>query len=183
MSSSGVLKSAAFEQFGLNLQNTWYVLKNSWFMPESFYSFIVFCVLMTLIFILVIFFHHNNIQRQVKKYSRCYRNKMKKQVSGLYTVTATTGQPNQQLYSVTYDLAKKQSTVQCACPQGEDATVANVFRNIPVYNMQTKQVDTIQEKYCHCKFQADSPSASVYFTGHPGLVRFMNSKDDSFFTA
>lgn len=167
------------EQAILNTKNVWYMIRSSQFMPESWYSFVVFCVLVILIYILVLFFHHNSIQRQVKKYSRCYKNKMKKQVSGTYVVTATDGEKNP-LYRVAYDIAKKQNTVECACPEG---TVANTFRDIKVYNLKTKETDTIPEKYCHCNFAGDTPSASVYFTGHPGLVRFMNSGDDSFFTA
>ena len=177
------LKSVTAEQVGLNVKNAWYVLKNSWFMPESPYSFFVFCVLMILIFTLIIFFHYNNIQRQVKKYSRCYKNKMKTATSsGIYTVTATTGRADQKLYNVTYDLKMKKTTLECACPQSEDATNVNTFRDIPIYNLQTKTVDTVDTKYCQCNFQADTPSTSVYYTGHPGLVRFMNSGDESFFT-
>lgn len=168
------------EEVKINAINTWYVIRNSWFMPESWYSFIVFSVLVALIFILIVFFHHNNIQRYVRKYSRCYRNKMQAQASGVYTVTAVDGSQNRPLYSVSYDINKKVNTVKCACtPEGN---VANTFRNIPVYNLATKQTNTIPEKYCHCNFSGDTPSTSVYFTGHPGLVRFMNSGDDSFFT-
>jgi hypothetical protein len=102
---------------------------------------------------------------------------VKKSVSGAYTVTATDGE-NNPMYKISYDLAKKQNTVQCACTEG---SVANSFRNINVYNLKTKNTEKIQEKYCNCN--VDFSSTSVYFTGHPGLVRFMNSGDDSFFTA
>lgn len=177
MSSVAAEKFTA-EKFTLNAKNAWYVLRNSWFMPESFYSAIVFAVLITFIFIMIIFFHYNSIQRRVKTSSRCYQNKMKAQMSGLYSVTATDG-ADKELYRVTYDIAKKQNNVECACEEGE---TVNIFRDVKVYNMSTGETDTIAQKYCNCKFSADAPGTSVYFTGHPGLVRFMNSGDNSFFT-
>lgn len=163
----------------LQVKNMWYVLRTSWFMPESWYTTMVFLILVSFMFILIIFFHHSSVQRYVKKHSRCYKNKVKKSASGVYMVTATDGQKNP-LYTVSYDLAKKENKLECACPEG---TVTNAFRDIKVYNLRTKSTDTIKDKYCNCNFAGDAPSTSVYFTGHPGLVRFMNSGDDSFFTA
>ena len=82
------------------------------------------------------------------------------------------------MYTVSYNIAKKQSNLQCACQEG---STANAFHNIKMFNFNTKKTSTY-DKYCNCDGQLDQPSASVYFTGHPGLVRYMNSGDDSFFT-
>lgn len=181
---NNALQSAKFEQAALNTKNVWYAIRSSAFMPESWYSFIVFSVLMALLFILIIFFHHNSIQRRVKKVSRCYKDKQRKLMSGRYIVTATNGQ-KEPMYRVSYDLAKKQSTVECACEQDPNGqNVANTFRDIKVYNLNTNKVNIIPEKYCQCKTGfGEDLAASVYFTGHPSLVRFMNSGDDSFFTS
>jgi predicted membrane protein len=151
------------------------VIKNSWFWPSSMYELVIFGVLVALIILLAMFFHYNSIQKEVKKKSRCYSANSRQ--SGVYSVTASTstGAP---LYRVSYDMTNKVSNLECACKEGP---VVNNFNDISVYNFTSKSSDAVN-KYCSCEGDLlTSPSESVYFSGHPDLVRFMTNEDDSFF--
>lgn len=158
------------------LQNFTSVVKNAWFVPSP-YEFLVFVVLIGLFFLLLVFFHYSGIQRAVKKNSRCYQEKRQTRTDGVYSVTATNGR-NEPMYKVSYDIGKKRNVLECACPEGD---VSNTFTDINMYNLKTKSVDKVSEKYCNCTTDVYTPGESVYFTGHPGLVRFMSSQDTSFF--
>lgn len=149
--------------------------RNAWFMPTP-YEFFTFIFLILLFIILVSFFHYSGIQRHVKKNSRCLAERQRNSVSGIYTVTAN-NKDNKPLYKVSYDLTGKEYSVECACKEGK---YTNQFNTINVYDMKRQSSDIIDKKFCQCDSLLDTER--IYYAGYPGLVRFMNTGDTSFFT-
>lgn len=149
-------------------------VKNAWFVPSP-YEFFTFLMLISLFIILVTFFHYSGVQRYVKKNSRCLMERQKNSMSGIYTVTAN-NRENKPLYKVSYDLTGKEYTVECACKEGK---YTNQFNSINVYDLKRQLSDTIDKKLCQCSESLNTDR--VYYSGYPGLVRFMNTGDTSFF--
>jgi hypothetical protein len=145
-------------------------------LPTTF-EFIVFLIIVLLFFLVIALFHHSSIQKLVRKTSRCLADKSKYRVAGKYTVTATTAK-NEPLYTVGYDFNAKTTSVECACKEGE---TVNTFRNIDTYNLRTRQPEMISQKACSCDSFLLEPGQKVYYNGYPGLVRYMNSGDTTFF--
>lgn len=164
------------DQLAENVKSTWYAIKNHSLIP-TLPEFFTFVVIFILVFLLVALFHNNSIQTAVRKNSRCLRAKEIGRTKGQYVVKAL-NKNNQELYQVGYDLSTRETTLQCACPEGK---VANTFHNIPMYNLRTNMVQKVKEKSCACDQTYYVPGESVYYTGYPGLVSFMNSEDTSFF--
>lgn len=148
------------------------------FYPTDPTEIILYIAVITIVIILIRLFHYNSIERKVKLTSRCLREQTKGQRSGRFSVTAA-NQYNKPMYKVTYDMNAKSYSVDCACKQGN---VINNFQNIPVYDLRdpSNPMKTIGSKMCQCENELVSNSR-VYYNGYPGLIRFMNSKDPSFF--
>ena len=142
----------------------------SWWTP-SLHEFGMFVAVITTLFIIASLFHYNSVQVRVKKESRCLREKNSIKSNGIYVATAA-NKHNDPLYKVGYNMAAKSYSVECACKEGN---VANTFPNINVYNLSTQTVQQIDQKLCSCEKQYLAPTDSVYFSGYPGVVRFMNS--------
>lgn len=153
-------------------------IKN-WYWTPSFTELLIYLLLWTLIFVLAVLLHYTSIQQAVRRDSRCLRAKQLGRAGGQYTVQAS-NKTNQPLYQVGYDLTAKEFTLNCACKEGK---VVNTFRNIPVYNMKTQSSDTVKEKLCACDQLYFNSGDSVYYSGYPGLVSFMNSGDQNFFNS
>lgn len=146
--------------------------------PSGFVTEIVtFGVICALLYFLIEFFHNNSIQTELRKKSRCIRSKEVGRKGGQYVVNVV-NKDNQKLYTVGYDLSSREVSVECACPEGK---VANTFNNIPIYNLNTLTTEKIKEKLCACDQSYYRPGESVYYTGYPSLVSFMNSGDLTFF--
>jgi hypothetical protein len=146
------------------------------FMP-TWVEVVIFAVMFVLLWVIFALFHHNSIQARVRKNSRCLRAKEIGRAGGQYVVRAM-NQNNQELYQVGYDLTTRETTLQCACPEGK---VPNTFSEIPIYNMNTMTSQTVKEKSCACDQSYYRPGERVYYSGYPGLVSFMNSGDTTFF--
>ena len=70
-------------------------------------------------------------------------------------------------------MPSKTYSVDCACKSGP---VTNTYPNIDVYNLETRQTMRIPQKICNCDKQYYVPGYdSIYFSGYPGVTRFMNS--------
>lgn len=148
--------------------------------PKDATEFILYIVMVSLIIVFVLLFHYNVIETNVKKTSRCLREKTQGQRSGQYSVTAQ-NQLNKDMYKIVYDMNAKSYAVDCACEEGD---VVNNFRNIDVYDLRdgANPKKTISSKMCQCKSDlVNGTGFRTYYTGYPGLVRFMNYKDTSFF--
>lgn len=146
--------------------------------PKDIAEVFLYLAVVTVIVILIRLFHYNSVERKVKLTSRCLRELTTGQRSGSYYVTAS-NQYNYPMYKVTYDMNAKSYTLDCACKQGN---VVNNFQNIPVYDMRdpSNPIKNVSSKICQCENELTTNSR-VYYTGYPGLIRFMNSKDPSFF--
>lgn len=159
-----------------NVKSTLSAVRNNSLIP-TWAEFLTFSVIFLLLFLLATLFHNNSIQAAVRKNSRCLRAKEIGRTGGQYVVKAH-NKNNQDLYQVGYDLTTKETTLQCACPEGK---VANTFRDIPMYNLRTKTSQTVKEKLCGCDQSYYNAGESVYYSGYPGVVSFMNSGDTTFF--
>jgi hypothetical protein len=142
------------------------------FKPTSFTEVLLFGVSLISVYLIGVLLFYNSVQMSVKKTSRCYRDKQAVTSSGTFTATAT-NQRNEPLYTVGYNMASKSFSVDCACPAG---SVANTYPNIDIYNISTQQANRIDNKMCSCDKQYYAPAYdSIYYTGYPGVTRFMNS--------
>lgn len=147
-------------------------------MPESISEVMLYIATVVILIVVVRLFHYNSVERKVKQTSRCLREQSKGSRSGQYTVFASNEQ-NQNMYKVTYDMNSKSYAVDCNCKEGQ---TVNTFRNISVYDLRdlSNPHKTISNKICQCAGALDTGSRT-YYTGYPGLIRYMNYKDSSFF--
>lgn len=146
--------------------------------PDSLPEILLYVATIIILIILIRLFHYNSIERKVKKTSRCLREQTKGSRSGEYTVFASNDQ-NKKMYKVTYDMNAKAYAVDCNCDSG---TTVNNFRNIPVYDLRdlTNPHKSISSKVCQCAEDLTT-NTRTYYSGYPGLIRYMNYKDSSFF--
>lgn len=133
---------------------------------------ILYVVVLFVIYLFGALMYYNNIQMRVKRESACYRDKTSATQNGVFYATAT-NQNRDPLYKVGYNFGAKTFSVDCACTEG---SVANTFPSVDVFNLSTQQVQTIDSQMCSCEKQLYNPTTdTIYFTGYPGVVRFMNT--------
>lgn len=155
-----------------------------------FHELPLFIVVVVLVFYLIRLFYYDGIHKSMRAQSRCWKEKNMGSATGQYQVVAHS-MTNEPLYSVAYDLAQKKSEIKCACKSGD---VVQKFTDVYYYDM-SNTMNPIQkaQKMCQCKggiYDAKNKD-QIYFTGHPALVRFMNTagnknmhtRDTSFFDA
>ena len=144
--------------------------KLQWWIP-TFKELALFILAIFLTYWVIQIYQYNNVETKIVKESRCYRDKHAVKAGGTEYVTATNAQ-NLPLYRVGYNLSGKQMTLECACNQGD---IVNTFKNIPVYNLSNNSISRGNEKQCNCDSDLLSESQNIYFTGYPGIVKFMNT--------
>jgi len=138
---------------------------------------LLFAVIMTLLVIIARLMHYTSIRRRISSESRCAREK-RQTTGGEYVVMATNGR-SEPMYKVTYNLAAKQYLLECNCKQGD---VVNSFQDIKVYDLKDNYTPERKiKKYCWCEKDV-ATNQKAYYTGNPGLVRFMRENDTTFFT-
>jgi len=146
----------------------------SFWMPVSFSEIFVIVLFIAVLTITLILFHYGEVQRKVSK-SRCALQ-TSSAITGIYTVSAVDVN-NNKLYHIDYNFDSKGFDVICDCTSGQ---VVNNFDNIPYFNLRTQSASTL-DKLCNCDNAYDLITGKTYFNGDPGLVRFMNTGDTSFF--
>ena len=147
-------------------------------MGRFFLHTALFFVTLALIFFVAYMGHYSIIQSEVRSRSRCLRAKQSYAAGGQYDVKAIDDQGTG-LYKSTYDLAKKQVATECACPKGD---TINHFKGVKMYDLKTASSRKIDDLMCNCDMAYDTVGADVFYDGHPGLVRYMQNSDESFFT-
>lgn len=150
------------------------------FMP-SVSELMIFATFVIFVIIIAFLLHYQSINKTISKESRCLRERLKNNSSGVYTVRGTSDD-NEALYKVSYDLKNKTSTLDCDCSAG---TVQNHFTKIPVYDIK-KNITRYTTKNCACdknydEYFGEKPNKSVYFDGYPSLIRYMQNQDTGFF--
>jgi len=142
-------------------------------------SLVAKLALFVAIFIVVTVFafmgHYASIQARVKKESRCLRAKLESNKGGVYDITAINDQ-NTNLYTLTYNKKTKTVEHKCTCPPGD---TVNHFKNIRYYDQKERRDSEIKDLMCSCDGAYDTDD--IFFKGYPGLVRYMQSSDRSFF--
>jgi hypothetical protein len=148
----------------------WWTSLEEW--KPTMTEFVLYVVIVLVLYIFGSLMYYNSIQMKVKNESACYRDKRLSTSDGSYYATAT-NQNNEALYKVGYNFGQKSYSVDCACTPG---SVANTFPTVDVFNLNTQAVQTIESKMCSCDKQLYNPTSdSIYFSGYPGIVRFMNT--------
>ena len=140
--------------------------------PVSFNEIILFILLMSAVYILTALIFYNQVQLKINTTSQCYLASKAITSTGTFMATAQ-NQNGKSLYRVGYDIPSKSYAVECACPEG---SVTNTYPNVDVYNLQTRQAMRISNQVCGCDKQYYTPGYdSIYFSGYPGVTRFMNT--------
>jgi len=135
--------------------------------------FIIFAIIIFIIFL----FQYNSIQREVRA-GRCYKMNDSGSMLGTYNVTAKNNR-NEDLYKVEYNLDARSYSLSCACKPGDSV---NNFRNIKVFDIQqTPAAERTVEKSCQCEKPLLGVDNTVYYSGYPGVARYMRDGDSSFF--
>lgn len=150
-------------------------LPDSWL--PSVREFIVYLLIVVLTIVLIRLFHHNKVQKTVRKESRCLREQKVGYDQGVYSVTAFNNQ-NSPMYTISYDIKEKTTDVKCACKPG---TITNTFDDIKYFNLRdpSGRPSTKIQKVCQCSENLEE--TTTYYSGYPGLVRYMYSDDRTFF--
>jgi hypothetical protein len=141
-----------------------------WWLP-SWQEFLIFIIAAGLTYWLITIYQYNVIENKVVQTSRCYKSNHALKDGTVQYVTATNAR-NSPLYTVSYNIPAKQTTIDCACKSG---TTVNTFTNIPIYDFTANNVSILTEKQCQCDTPLLASSPNVYYTGYPDLVRFMNT--------
>ena len=149
----------------------------SYWLP-SLSEFVLFTVFIVVLIIIIFMIHYHLIQRKVRSESRCIRE-MEQYAKGSEYELIVSDKRNRDLYKLNYNFDTKQTTINCACPDGK---VVNHFKSIPYYDIRNNESKTLDDYTCYCDKAYDEPGASAYYKGHPGLIRYyQNTKDTSFF--
>jgi|APGre2960657404_1045060.scaffolds.fasta_scaffold01976_5 hypothetical protein len=139
----------------------------------------LFIVALTLIFFIVYMIHYASIQSSVRNQSRCLRAKLMYTADGQYTVKAV-DEGGKDLYKLDYDMTAKEVKHECACPKGD---VINHFEKVKYQDLKTNTEREISDMMCGCDAAYDAVGQDIFYEGHPGLVRYMQNGDASFFTS
>lgn len=146
----------------------------------SISELVLFVVFITVLIIMIFMIHYHLIQKRVQKESRCIRE-MEQYAHGSEYDIIMADKRNNDLYKLTYNFDTKQTTINCACPDGK---VINHFTNIPYYDIRNNVSRKLDDFNCYCDKAYDEPDMSLYYKGHPGLIRYyQNTKDTSFFNS
>jgi hypothetical protein len=147
----------------------------AFWLPTGFYEIFVFVLFIIVLTITLILLHYGEVQRKVSN-SRCALQSTSYS-TGIYQLQAV-DENNNKLFHIEYNLDAKLFNIECGCTSGQ---TVNNFNSIPIYNLRTQQASKI-DKICNCDNAYDSLTNHTYYNGDPGLVRFMNTGDTSFFT-
>lgn len=154
-----------------------------WITMFNIHEILLYACLVLLAYLIGRLFFYHSVERAVRKESRCLREAADGERSGTYLVTATNAK-NKNLYTISYDLADKSYTASCACPNGK---TLNQFDNISVYDMKNPSNPVRKDYAMNCYCDRDYVSGmkngtdTLYYSGYPGLQRFMRNADTSFF--
>jgi len=143
-------------------------------LPSSFPELLLFTITVILIIVIVELFSYTNVQRKIKKNSRCYRDKvLNRPGMGIYTAVAKST-AGEDLYKVTYDFGAKTYTITQVAKEGP---VQNKI-TIPVYDLTTN-TPTQVIKYFEMEKAYDT--TSIIYTGYSGITKFMQYQNVDFF--
>jgi hypothetical protein len=145
-------------------------------LPKDITEIILYTISIILIVLIVNLFHFSNINRRVRRESRCYREQNESVVGkGIYKVTAVST-IGDDIYEVIYDIESRTYNIVQKCEEG---TIQNkVF--IRVYDLNRRSVDKIEKIFLSNK-NYELNLKLPYFKGDPGLVRFMEYGTTDFF--
>lgn len=137
----------------------------------------LFFVSLLLLFFIIYMIHYSIIQKEVRKRSRCLRAKHSYAAGGQYEMKAV-HEDGTDLYKLSYNMPKKEVKHECICPEGD---TINTFKDIKYYDLKTASDRKIEKMMCHCDKAYDNISDDIFYDGHPGLVRYQQNSDGSFF--
>lgn len=150
------------------------------FMPTliEFALFVISCII---IFVIINIIHYSNIERKVKKYSRC-NNITSDKSQTIYKVKGVAIINNNQrdkkekkdIYEIVYDFNSKTYVINQLAALG----IAKNTVEIPVYNLKTYTGESIEKIF---ESEYSFSTEDIVFEGQPELVRFMQFGNTDFF--
>lgn len=132
--------------------------------------FILFLSILIIIFITSMSWYvaHNKADKE----RRCYSNNINSKDRKI-DITAYDRKTGYALYNVKYDLDRKKFNTNCVCEEGNNS---NNFK-FNAMNLSSGKPSVIT-KSCLCNSKFDSND--LYYKGTPGLIDFMNNKDNTY---
>jgi len=129
----------------INIKYLFNDIYNVMMKKQTIFEIILHLSFILIIFILIIIFYWDTINRKIIKTSRC---KISLDNSdNLYNLRIFDKTTNSSIININYDNTKQHNyKIDCVCPTGNEL---NIIKNIPVYNNQEKKVEMI-EKNCYC---------------------------------
>ena len=143
-------------------------------LPSSFSELLLFTITIVLVIVIVELFSYTNVQRKIKKNSRCYRDKVLNRPGvGIYTAVAK-AKTGEELYKVTYDFGAKTYTITQIAKQGSVQSKIT----IPVYDLTT---NTPTQVIKYFEMEKTYDTSSIIYTGYSGITKFMQYGNVDFF--
>lgn len=132
-----------------------------------------------LVIIVSLILYWDNVNNAVSSKSRCKRQlNIIDNSSGEYLIQGK-DKNNNKLFNIKYNLAAKSTSVECDC---KDGNTVNHFNDIPIRDLRNNQ-DTKVTKTCSCDvyYNTGEGGSDVLYDGEPGIIRYMNVNDSTFF--
>lgn len=146
-------------------------------MPYSFIEFLLFAISCIIIYIFVKLLEYTDIQRNVKKYSRCYKNTALSSIrANEYMIIGYAAKENIEIVRITYDFKHKKTITEITAPSG--SIVNNV--QFKVYNLKTYEVETVDKSFNSTE-NFNLLDSDMIYVGNPEIVRFMQFGTTDFF--
>jgi len=112
---------------------------------HTFYEFILNLTFILIIFIIIIVFYWDSINRNIIKTGRC--RVTLDNTDNMFNMSIYDKSNNTQILNISYDnTPQHKHDVSCACPKGD---YVNKFENIPIYNVKDDKFEGVT-KYCYC---------------------------------
>lgn len=144
--------------------------------PISISEIVLFAISITLIVVTITLIYYTNVQYNVRKDSRCYRDKqLYRPGIGIYKAVAKSTNGDE-IYEVSYDIGAKTYSIKQLCRNG----AIQLKISIPVYNLETRTPEII-EKIFECESDFDVKNKGVVYSGYPGIVKYMRYDNTEFF--
>ena len=153
----------------------YYIFSTKYEISEILLNF--FFIVLVIIITLIIYW--DSINGYVSSNSRCKRQlNIINNITGEYLINAR-DKNNRDLFNITYNMDKRSVSVECGCNNGD---VVNNFAGIKVRDIKNDK-DLDISKQCMCdKYYDTEMGSEIIYDGEPGILRYINSGDETFFT-
>jgi hypothetical protein len=112
---------------------------------HTLFEFLLNLSFILIIFIIIIVFYWDSINRNIIKTGRC--RVTLDNTDSMFNMSVYDKNNNTQLLNISYDNTENHKyDISCTCPKGD---YVNKFENIPIYNVKDDTFEGVT-KYCYC---------------------------------